>query len=73
MRIATIADRATVVNIIVAMFKHNPTIQFMVKNDNKTNKRITAGNSTYPKGGLSSSQKYRIRTDNFAVTLLPFC
>ncbi|MBL0279801.1 MAG: hypothetical protein IPQ11_05590 [Bacteroidetes bacterium] len=42
MRIATIADRATVVNIIVAMFKHNPTIQFMVKNDNKTNKRITA-------------------------------
>ena len=30
MRIATIADRATVVNIIVAMFKHNPTIQFMV-------------------------------------------
>ena len=42
MRIATIADRATVVNIIVAMFKHNHTIQFMVKNDNKTNKRITA-------------------------------
>ncbi|MGB4931037.1 MAG: hypothetical protein WBP43_13750 [Chitinophagales bacterium] len=42
MRLATITDRTTVVSLIVTMFKSNPTIQFMVKNDRKVNKRIQA-------------------------------